>query len=132
MQQRSQVVVVAVIAAVVIGGLALFAILNRGPDTGALTGRTWQLAAITGQTPAFQGVFPPEEQSLYTIEFATDGDLRRQGGLQCRGRDLRAERQRRHDHHARREHARGLPGRVVRHDLRPRARERDDLGDRQR
>ena len=75
MQQRSQVVTVAIIAAVVIGALAVFAFLNRGPDTGALTGRTWQLAAITGQTPSFQGVFPPEEQTLYTLEFATDGTL---------------------------------------------------------
>ncbi len=75
MQQRSQVATVAIIAAVVIGALAIFAFLNRGPDTGALTGRTWQLAAITGQTPSFQGVFPPEEQTLYTLEFATDGTL---------------------------------------------------------
>ena len=75
MQQRSQVATVAIIAAVVIGALAVFAFLNRGPDTGALTGRTWQLAAITGQTPSFQGVFPPEEQTLYTLEFATDGTL---------------------------------------------------------
>ena len=73
MQQRTPIVTIAVIAAIVIGGLALFAILGRGPDTSALTGRTWQLTAITGQTPAFQGVFPVEEQSLYTIEFATDG-----------------------------------------------------------
>lgn len=72
MQQRSQVVLIAVVAAVMIGGLALFAIL-RGPDSGALTDRTWQLTAITGQTPAFQGVFPPEEQSLYTIAFGSDG-----------------------------------------------------------
>ena len=67
--------IVAIIAAVAIGALAFFAFLDRGPDSGALTGKTWQLAAITGQTPAFQGVFPPEEQTLYTIEFATDGTL---------------------------------------------------------
>ena len=74
-QQRSQLVIVAIIAAVAIGAIAIFAFLGRGPDSGALTGKTWQLTAITGQTPAFQGVFPPEEQALYTVEFATDGTL---------------------------------------------------------
>ena len=48
---------------------------GRGPDSGALTGKTWQLTAISGQTPAFQGVFPPEEQALYTVAFATDGTV---------------------------------------------------------
>ena len=73
MQQRSQLVTVGIIAAVAIGAIAIFLFLGRGPDSGALTGKTWQLTAITGQTPAFQGVFPPEEQSLYTVAFATDG-----------------------------------------------------------
>ena len=75
MQQRSQLVTVAIIAAVAIGAIAVFALLGRGPDNGALTGKTWQLAAISGQTPAFQGVFPPEEQALYTVAFAADGTL---------------------------------------------------------
>jgi heat shock protein HslJ len=74
-QQRSPLVTVAIIAAVAIGAVAVFALLGRGPDNGALTGKTWQLTAITGQTPSFQGVFPPEEQVLYTVEFATDGSL---------------------------------------------------------
>jgi heat shock protein HslJ len=73
MQQRPVAVVIGVVVAVVIGGLALFAILGRGPDTGTLTGSTWQLVAITGQTPAFQGVIPAEDQTRYTIKFATDG-----------------------------------------------------------
>ena len=74
-QQRSQLVTVAIIAAVAIGAIAIFVWLGRGPDSGALTGKTWQLTAITGQTPSFQGVFPPEEQALYTVEFASDGSM---------------------------------------------------------
>jgi heat shock protein HslJ len=38
-----------------------------------LTGKAWQLTAITEVTPAFQGVVPVEEQPNYTIEFKTDG-----------------------------------------------------------
>jgi hypothetical protein len=74
MQQRQQVVVIALVAlAVVVGVLVLFAFLNRGQDSGALTGRTWQLATITGQTPAYQGVVPAEDQPRYTIAFGADG-----------------------------------------------------------
>jgi heat shock protein HslJ len=72
MQKRPQTAIVAVIViGVIVAGLLLF--LNRGTDTGSLTGRTWQLASITGQTPAFQGVIPAAEQPLYTIAFGTDG-----------------------------------------------------------
>jgi heat shock protein HslJ len=74
MQQRPQALTIAlIVVAVGVGGLLLFAFLNRGPDTGTLTGRTWQLAAITGETPAFQGVVPTEDQPRYTIAFADDG-----------------------------------------------------------
>ena len=38
----------------------------------ALTGKDWQLTAITEKVPAFQGVVPAAEQSKYTITFATD------------------------------------------------------------
>lgn len=38
-----------------------------------LTGKSWQLTAITEQVPAFQGVVPADEQSNYTIEFNSDG-----------------------------------------------------------
>ena len=38
-----------------------------------LTGKNWQLTAITTVTPAFQGVVPSADQSKYTIEFKTDG-----------------------------------------------------------
>src|SRR6187397_1946732 len=73
-QQRSQSIIIAVLG-VAIGALLLFAFLNRGPDAGALTGPTWQLAAITGQAPAYQGVVPAAEQSRYTIAFADDGSF---------------------------------------------------------
>jgi heat shock protein HslJ len=38
-----------------------------------LTGKTWQLTAITEKVPAFQGVVPAADQPNYTITFATDG-----------------------------------------------------------
>jgi heat shock protein HslJ len=38
-----------------------------------LTGKSWQLTAITEQVPAFQGVVPADQQSNYTIEFNSDG-----------------------------------------------------------
>ncbi len=37
-----------------------------------LTGRNWQLTAITEKVPAFQGVIPPEDQGKYTITFNED------------------------------------------------------------
>ena len=49
--------------------------LTRGADSGTLTGGTWQLASITGQTPAYQGVVPAADQPRYTIAFAEDGTL---------------------------------------------------------
>ena len=73
MQQRPVVIAIAVIAAIAAGGLLLFALTNRGPDSAALTGRTWQLASITGETPAFQGVVPAAEQPRYTIAFDDAG-----------------------------------------------------------
>lgn len=38
-----------------------------------LTGKTWQLTAITETVPAFQGVVPEADQANYTIEFLADG-----------------------------------------------------------
>jgi heat shock protein HslJ len=40
---------------------------------GGLTGKTWQLTAITEVTPAFQGVVPAADQANYTIVFNADG-----------------------------------------------------------
>jgi heat shock protein HslJ len=74
-QQRTpnNVAAIAGIGLAVVLGIVLLALLTgRNPDTSGLVGRTWQLAAITGQTPAFQGVLPPEEQPRYTVAFAAD------------------------------------------------------------
>ena len=131
MQQRPQPIILALLA-VGIGALLLFAFLNRGPDAGALTGPTWQLASITGQTPAYQGVIPAAEQSRYTIAFADDGSFIAKADCNAVAGTLRIGSPRRHHDHARSEHARGLPGRFVREPLRTCARDRDDLGDRGR
>ena len=40
---------------------------------GGLTGKTWQLTAVTEVVPAFQGVVPEADQANYTITFNTDG-----------------------------------------------------------
>ena len=40
-----------------------------------LTGKTWQLTAITELVPAFQGVVPAADQANYTIEFKSDGSF---------------------------------------------------------
>jgi heat shock protein HslJ len=38
-----------------------------------LTGKNWQLTALTTKVPAFQGVVPAADQAKYTIEFKSDG-----------------------------------------------------------
>ncbi len=44
------------------------------PIPGAdLTGKLWQLTALTMKQPAFQGVVPPAQQQNYTLQFNTDG-----------------------------------------------------------
>ncbi len=44
------------------------------PSPGAdLTGKLWQLTALTMKTPAFQGVVPADQQKNYTLQFNTDG-----------------------------------------------------------
>jgi heat shock protein HslJ len=40
-----------------------------------LTGKNWQLTALTTKVPAFQGVIPAADQAKYTIEFKTDGSF---------------------------------------------------------
>jgi len=44
-------------------------------SSGGLTGKTWQLTAITEVVPAFQGVVPAADQANYTIEFKSDGNF---------------------------------------------------------
>src|SRR5262245_24869976 len=75
MQQRPRTINLALgVLAIAIAVLLLVAFLTR-PSKGAsdLVGPNWRLAAITGQTPAFQGVVPVEQQARYTIAFADDG-----------------------------------------------------------
>ena len=57
--------------AVVIAATTILAACSAG-GAAALTGKDWQLTAITEKVPAFQGVVPAAEQSKYTITFATD------------------------------------------------------------
>jgi len=61
-------------------GLAMVAVVvaacssNSASAGGSgLTGKTWQLTAMTTKVPAFQGVVPAADQSSYTIEFLADG-----------------------------------------------------------
>ena len=54
--------------------LATAALIAACSSSGTgLTGKTWQLTAITELVPAFQGVVPAADQPNYTIEFKSDG-----------------------------------------------------------
>lgn len=55
--------------------MAAALIVTACSSSGSLTGRTWQLTAITEKVPAFQGVVPEAQQSNYTIRFETDGSF---------------------------------------------------------
>ena len=57
--------------ALAIGATAILAACGGGSS--ALTGKNWQLTAITEKVPAFQGVIPPADQTKYAITFNTDG-----------------------------------------------------------
>jgi heat shock protein HslJ len=52
--------------------IAALTVACSGSSSG-LTGKVWQLTAITEKVPAFQGVVPEADQKNYTIEFKTDG-----------------------------------------------------------
>jgi heat shock protein HslJ len=56
----------------VLATAALIAACSSGSGS-ALTGKTWQLTAITELVPAFRGVVPAADQANYTIEFKSDG-----------------------------------------------------------
>ena len=78
---------------IAVAALLLLAFL-RNPGSGELTDRTWQLVAITGQTPAYQGVIASEDQPRYAIRFDTDGTFTARadcntvlGGYEVSGRD---------------------------------------------
>jgi len=63
-----------VVAAFALVALALVVGACSSGGSG-LTGKTWQLTAITEKVPAFQGVVPEADQPNYTITFATDGSF---------------------------------------------------------
>src|SRR5436190_17888738 len=63
-----------------IGTSAILAACNSSGASG-LTGRLWQLTAITEKVPAFQGVVPAADRSKYTITFNTDGTF--SGSADC-------------------------------------------------
>ena len=73
--------------AVVIAATTILAACSAG-GAAALTGKDWQLTAITEKVPAFQGVVPAAEQSKYTITFAHRPHLPRYGRLQPDRRHL--------------------------------------------
>lgn len=54
-------------------GVAAILLVAACSGGSSLTGKTWQLTAITEQVPAFQGVVPTDDQANYTIEFKDDG-----------------------------------------------------------
>jgi heat shock protein HslJ len=54
-------------------GLATTLVACGGSGSSGLTGKTWNLTAITEKVPAFQGVIPAADQSKYTIAFNSDG-----------------------------------------------------------
>jgi len=57
----------------VLGVAAIATIAAACSGGSGLTGKTWQLTAITEKVPAFQGVVPAADQANYTIEFKSDG-----------------------------------------------------------
>ena len=61
--------------AFVLGVAAIATIAAACSGGSGLTGKTWQLTAITEKVPAFQGVVPPADQANYTIEFEPDGNF---------------------------------------------------------
>jgi heat shock protein HslJ len=56
--------------ALAVAGLAI--LVAACSSSGGLTGKTWQLTAITEKVPAFQGVVPSADQPNYTIAFNED------------------------------------------------------------
>jgi heat shock protein HslJ len=53
--------------------LATTVLLAACSSGSGLTGKAWQLTAITTKVPAFQGVIPAADQANYAIEFKSDG-----------------------------------------------------------
>src|SRR5688572_29153101 len=73
MRTRTMLVLAIGLAAVVAACSGSSGSASPSAAAGAgLTGKTWQLTAITEKVPAFQGVVPAEDQANYTIEFKSD------------------------------------------------------------
>ena len=53
--------------------VAVLLVACSSGDAAKLTGKLWQLTAITEKTPPFQGVIPADQQSHHTIVFNTGG-----------------------------------------------------------
>ncbi len=70
MRHTARLTIVFVLAAMLLAACNAAASPSSGSS---LTGRVWALNAITGKTPAYQGVLPAVTQPDYTITFATDG-----------------------------------------------------------
>ena len=61
-----------VLSALLLALAATTAACSQSGSSG-LTGKVWQLTAITEKVPAFQGVVPAADQANYTIEFKPAG-----------------------------------------------------------
>ncbi len=53
-------------------GAAVIVAACGSSNSKELTGKIWQLTAITEKVPAFQGIIPPADQDKYQIKFNTD------------------------------------------------------------
>ena len=95
-------------------GVAIAAVIAACSNSGTgLTGKTWQLTAITELVPAFQGVVPAADQPNYTIEFKADGTFNAKADCNTTsGAYTTTSSGRPHDH-ARPDDARCLPRRVA-------------------
>jgi heat shock protein HslJ len=58
-----------------LGLVVIVAIVGACSGGNGLTGKTWQLTAITEKVPAFQGVVPAADQPNYTITFEPNGNF---------------------------------------------------------
>ncbi len=61
------------VAAIGLAVAAIAILVAACSGSGGLTGKTWQLTAITEKVPAFQGVVPADQQPSYAITFQEDG-----------------------------------------------------------
>jgi heat shock protein HslJ len=53
---------------------AIVALAACSGSSSSLTGKTWQLTALTKRVAGNQGVVPEADQANYTIEFKSDGN----------------------------------------------------------